>query len=166
MLIIDSNQFQDYTHNTDSHKMKTHDPHHDCTIDTDSHKTKTHDPHDAAHNMDTKSHMKHESPNKTRKAPQEARRRAAARRIRTKREDNIKWSQLSENVPEVLIELRGSRELLRGRRWGRRAKPATRRTQTSVLQVTAFAPLVPAFSYEGEGNFKGSAPDCVETRAA
>ena len=94
MLLIDSNQCRD------------------CTHDTDSRRTKTHDPHDVAHDVDAKNHKNHESPNKTKKAPQEARRGVTATRMRTEREDNIKRRQLFENVPKVLTELRGRKEPL------------------------------------------------------
>ena len=66
----------------------------------------------------------------------------------------------------MLTELRRSREPLRGWRWCRITEPAAGRTQTRVLQAVPSAPLVPVFSCKDEGNSKGPAPDCEETRAS
>ena len=80
--------------------------------------------------------------------------------MRTERENNIKWRQLFENVPKVLTELRGRKEPLRDRSWGRRAKLVARRTQESATSV----PLVPELSYKDEDDFNGPEPNCLETR--
>ena len=110
--------------------------------------------------MDAKKHKNHESPNKTKKAPQEAQRGVTASRRRTEREDNIKRRQLFKNVAKVPTELRGRKEPLSDRSWGRREKSATRRTQESV----ASTPLVLERSYRVEGDFNGLEPNCLETR--
>ena len=142
MLIIDNNQCRDYTH------------------DADSRRTKTHDPHDGTHDMDAKKHKNHESPNKTKKAPQEAQRGVIASRRRTEREDNIKRRQLFKNVPKVPTKLRGRKEPLTDRSWGRREKSAARRTQESAASTL----MVPERSYRIEGDFNELEPNYLETR--
>ena len=121
---------------------------------------KTHDPHDVAHDVDAKKHKNHENPNKTKKTPQEARRGVTASRMRTEREDNIKRRQLFKNVSKVPTKLRGRKEPLSDRSWGRREKSVAMRTQESA----ASTPLVPERSYKDEGDFNGLEPNCLETR--
>ena len=111
-LIIDSNQLYDYIHDTDSHAMKTNDPH------------------DATHDLVTMNHEKHESPKKPTKAAHKARCTTAVRKVRKKTVDNIKRSHSLKNVLEVLVELRRSRGPLRAWRWHRTVELILVRVET------------------------------------
>ena len=127
---------------------------------------KTHDPHDAIHDLVTVNHKKYKSPKKPTKASHEAQCTATVKKVRKKTVDNIKRSHSLKNVPEVLLELRRSKGLLRAWRWHRTVELILVRIKMIEIQAAALAPSELVHSYLDKDDTKGWATDREETNGA